>query len=276
MWYHSIMLLEGFVSQFNIKVAMLRRYTTGSLTAPKALSTLLGSTFQPSSGSWDETDVFNRAPSVISYNKETDDLVLQENRTWVAGLSDEGGAGSFVAFVMKQLISPVAAQVDQLVQFANETVWGNIQHSEGDRIWGVRKSLFYHDPKVITNFTYDSSINWSDAWDHTEADRVDRAYDYVWASLLYFAIYQASRVQSGLVSEKDALGYLEKAGETVNFGLGNNTSGDPNTLYSDLGLMGESVWGSLLEQLRLEHLSTLADQLGIDIPYSPNNVGKQG
>ena len=40
------------------------------------------------------SDPFQRAPSVISYDRELNKQVTDEARAWIAGLSDEGGAGS--------------------------------------------------------------------------------------------------------------------------------------------------------------------------------------
>ena len=49
----------------------------------------------------DSSDPFRRAPSVITYDRETNQQVLQDSRVWVAGLSDEGGAGAWLAAIMK-------------------------------------------------------------------------------------------------------------------------------------------------------------------------------
>ncbi|KAE8168637.1 hypothetical protein BDV40DRAFT_307297 [Aspergillus tamarii] len=207
----------------------------------------------------DDSDPFNRAPSILSYNKETDDFIIQENRTWIAGLSDEGGAGSFVAFAMKQVISPDPGQIRQLEQFVNQTVWGFLQHSEGEEIYGVAKSLFFYAPNAMSNFSYDSSISWGSAWNKAEADRIDRAYNYVWVSLLYWALYKADRVSPGVLS-MDPIWYLQQAAATVDFALGTDEATQkPNTLYSDLGLMGESIWGDLLDDLRHEDMQEQAD-----------------
>ncbi|KAE8328079.1 hypothetical protein BDV39DRAFT_204480 [Aspergillus sergii] len=206
----------------------------------------------------DASDPFKRAPSIMSFNNETDDLVLQEGRAWIPGLSDEGGAGSFVLMAMKQTMNPVTAEINQLEEFVEKTVWGGLQYSTGDNTNGVKKSLFYYDPETMVNFTYDPFINWQGTWNQTAATHTNRTYDYVWVSLLYWALYKASRVQPGIITRKDPTWYLQKAGETVNFAFRNNTSGLPNTLYTDLGLMGESVWESLLGDLRFEDMGGLA------------------
>ena len=51
------------------------------------------------------SDPFKRSPSVITYDRETDRLVDQDNRVWVAGLGDEGGSGSWVAAAMESSLT---------------------------------------------------------------------------------------------------------------------------------------------------------------------------
>ncbi|HEU5366020.1 MAG TPA: DUF5695 domain-containing protein, partial [Hanamia sp.] len=92
-----------------------------------------------------DDDPFHRSPSVISYDDEKKAQVTQDNRAWIAGLSDEGGAGSWLAATMKQLVEPDKAQVDKLQRFIDTTVWGHLQYSEGIHKYGVRKSLFYYE-----------------------------------------------------------------------------------------------------------------------------------
>ncbi|HEU5403378.1 MAG TPA: DUF5695 domain-containing protein, partial [Terriglobales bacterium] len=73
----------------------------------------------------DTSDPFHRAPSVISYDRELNKMVTQDSRVWIAGLSDEGGAGSWLAFAMKEFGQPNKAEVDKLQQFIDGVVWGH-------------------------------------------------------------------------------------------------------------------------------------------------------
>ncbi len=41
------------------------------------------------------SDPFGRAPSVMTYDYQAKQIVTQDDRVWIAGLSDEAGAGSF-------------------------------------------------------------------------------------------------------------------------------------------------------------------------------------
>ena len=83
--------------------------------------------------SWfdDPTDPFGRSPSVISYDREVDAVVRNDPRAWIPGLSDEAGAGSWLAATVKQFAQPNAAEVAKLERFVNETLWGSIQNADG-------------------------------------------------------------------------------------------------------------------------------------------------
>ena len=100
----------------------------------------------------DETDPFKRAPSVMTYDRANNRIVTQDTRVWVAGLSDEGGVGAWLAAIMKAYGQPKKEEVDKLAQFVDKVVWGRLQYSEGERMYGVKKSLFFYDPKVLPDY----------------------------------------------------------------------------------------------------------------------------
>jgi hypothetical protein len=77
------------------------------------------------------SDPFARSPSVISYDREVNAVVKDEARAWIAGLSDEAGAGSWLAATVKQYAQPNAAEVAKLETFVNKTLWGSIQNTDG-------------------------------------------------------------------------------------------------------------------------------------------------
>ena len=83
--------------------------------------------------SWfdDAADPFRRAPSVISYDRSVDAAVLNDPRAWIPGLSDEAGAGSWLAATVKQFVQPNAAEVEKMETFVNETLWGSVQNFNG-------------------------------------------------------------------------------------------------------------------------------------------------
>ena len=168
------------------------------------------------------SDPFGRAPSVITFDRETNSYVLQDNRTWIAGLSDEGGAGSFLAAGMKQSVQPNATEVAKLEDMVHQVVWGRLQvnaNSTGPNsnlTYAVRKSLFYYQPDLVPGYHYDDYFNWTSwaSWNLTEAYAVDRTYDYVHVSALYWGLYRAGRTNPGILQQQDAEWYLMQAYHT--------------------------------------------------------------
>ena len=67
----------------------------------------------------DTSDPFHRAPSPLSYDHSVNEFVLQDDRSWIAGLCDEGGAGSFVAASMKQSTWPNTNEVALMETFTH-------------------------------------------------------------------------------------------------------------------------------------------------------------
>ena len=83
----------------------------------------------------------------MTYDREANHIVTQDSRVWISGLSDEGGAGSWLAFAMKEYVEPQPEEVAKLEQFVDGVVWGGIQFKDGPKKYGVRKSLFYYQPE---------------------------------------------------------------------------------------------------------------------------------
>ncbi|KAB8621910.1 hypothetical protein FH972_026019 [Carpinus fangiana] len=206
----------------------------------------------------DASDPFKRAPSVISYDNEAQDFVLQERRVWIAGLSDDGGASSFLAASMKQAYFPSEKEVQVMESFVNETLWSDLQIPTGDNTYAVRKSLFYHDVNAMPNYPYEN-IDWSgwESWNkETGYDAIDRAYNYVHASAAHWALYRVGRNHPELLTMNNWQWYLDHAWNTVKFCLGSG-----KVQYSDLGLMVETVWGLILDDLIREGWTSQASEL---------------
>ncbi|PSK33460.1 ATP-dependent Clp protease ATP-binding subunit ClpX [Elsinoe australis] len=227
--------------------------------AKDAATTLEGMSNFLTTKQWftDSSDPFNRSPSVLSYDHEVGNFVLQDQRAWIAGISDEGGAGSFLAAGMKQAFSPDPAEVAKMEAFVNETVWGDLQFLSGNKTYGVKKSLFFYEPAALPDYQYSTSINWNtwSAWNRAAAFATDRAYDYVHVSNLYWSLYRAGKSNPDLLTQQTPEWYLRQAHETVMFVYGNNQVG-----YGDVGLMGETIWGYILNSLREEGLTAEADE----------------
>lgn len=105
-------------------------------------------------------DPFHRAPSVMTYDRELNQIVTQDSRVWIAGLSDEGGAGSWLAAVMKEYVEPDQGEVAKLEQFVDGVLWGGIQFKDGPKKYGVRKSVFYCQPDEFPANFYRSDLDW--------------------------------------------------------------------------------------------------------------------
>jgi hypothetical protein len=78
----------------------------------------------------DASDPFGRSPSVISYDREENAIVKDDPRVWIAGLSDEGGAGAFLSAFMKQYLQPNADEIEKLETFANSVITGSLQNDD--------------------------------------------------------------------------------------------------------------------------------------------------
>ena len=75
----------------------------------------------------DPNDPFHRGPSVMSYDREANQIVMQDSRVWIAGLGDEGGGGAWISAIMKQLVRPDKEEIEKLQHFIDEIVWGGLQ-----------------------------------------------------------------------------------------------------------------------------------------------------
>ncbi|KAG5952017.1 hypothetical protein E4U53_001789 [Claviceps sorghi] len=209
--------------------------------------------------SWfdDVHDPFNRTNSIIAYDYEAKAQITQEDRVWIAGVADEAGS-IHEAVYLKSSVHPDAAEVEKLELMANTAIWGNLQETEGETRYGVKRSLFYYDPKALPNFKYLPSTDWSSSWNKTDASAVWRAYDYVHVSAAYWSLYRAERVSPGILKRRSASWYLSQAYRTVMASQASAADGTPITAYADAGLMGETIWTHLLEDLKAENMTAEA------------------
>lgn len=205
----------------------------------------------------DKKDPFKRAPSVITYDYEKKAPVTQEHRAWFAGLSDEAGAASWLAAMMKQYLQPNPAEIEKLKQFVHETLTGKIQLTEGRKKYGVVKSLFYYEPDSMPKGTYDTSINWKtwSAWPKKEADNVGRSYNYPHVAAAHWVMYRLARNYKGLVTEHEWKKYLEDAFQTAIAMV------RLAPYYAQFGQMEGSIFVFILQDLKREGLSYQAMEL---------------
>jgi len=198
-------------------------------------------------------DRFSRSPSIMGYDRERSAVVVQDKRVWIAGLSDEGGAGSWLAAIMKQLDNPDPHEIAKFERFHVEVIEKRLQVPDGPDAMGVRKSLFYYDPAHRAD--YDPAIDWTtwSSWTSEQANSVVRSFNYVHVAAAQWVLYRLARNRVGLAKAHDWRWYLTRAAQT--------TLAMPRLApdYVRFGQMEGDVFVALLHDLRREALTAEAD-----------------
>lgn len=205
----------------------------------------------------DSTDPFHRAPSAITYDREANQRVLQDSRVWIAGLSDEGGAGSWLAAVMKEFVEPDRDELEELQQFVDGVLWGGLQSTEGPHAYGVRKSLFYYQPDQMPSNYYNHALDWTSwtSWNKQASEAVDRSYDYPHVAAAHWVLYRLARNHPGLITNHPWEWYLNHAYET---------SMAMTNYAKDLAVFGQmegSVFVAILDDVKREGMTEQATAL---------------
>lgn len=205
----------------------------------------------------DKNDVFQRSPSIMSYDNSAKQIIQQEQRVWLAGLSDEAGAGSWLAAIMKQLGQPEASEIAKFERFYNEVIDGHLQINKGPNKYGVKKSLFFYDPKSFPDYEYDNDLDWTTwaSWSKEQADSVVRSYNYPHVAAAQWVLYRLARFHQNLVSTHNWQTYLTRASETA------LAMADLAPQYAQFGQMEGSVFVAILEDLYAEGMTEQADKL---------------
>jgi Family of unknown function (DUF5695) len=159
----------------------------------------------------DTSDPFLRAPSVMSYDRQANQIIVQEARVYIAGLSDEAGSGSYTGSCMKQYVQPHRAEIAKLEDFIDQTLFNNSQLASGSSEYTVRMCLFFHDPAAMPDYPYDPSFDWDGSWDKNTCYATIRAYDYVHVTAAYWAIYRVARAYPDIVTHHTWDWYLTQA-----------------------------------------------------------------
>jgi hypothetical protein len=197
----------------------------------------------------DPSDPFHRSPSVMTYDRGNNRIVLQDARAWIAGLGDEGGSGPWLTAAMKEFGQPDENEIAKFEQFVDGVLWGNIQYSDGPRQYGVKKSVFFYDPAALPGFPYDPTINWGSwtSWNKASAEAVNRAYDYPHVTAAYWSLYRLARNYQGLVTHHSWDWYLNQAFQTANYLGTHNNIGNSRD-----GLMDGTIFLMLLDDMKRE------------------------
>jgi hypothetical protein len=204
----------------------------------------------------DPRDPFGRAPAILSFDRDTDRIVTQDTRAWIAGMSDEGGAGSWVAAMLKQLDNPEPAEVAKLERVVDETVWGKLQIPAGARAGGVKRSLFWYDPKTFPDY-YDATADWTTwtSWEKDHTDKIERSYNYPHVAAGHWVLYRLARHRTGLVKTHDWRWYLDRAALTAHAMMRDAP------YYAQFGQMEGEVFLEILLDLQREGLAAQARAL---------------
>ncbi len=204
-------------------------------------------------------DPFGRSPSVMSYDRELNQIVEQDSRAWIAGLGDEGGSGSWLTAAMKLFLQPDAAQVAQFERFVDGVLWGGLQYASGPNKYGVKKSLFFYDPKALPEFGYRKDINWGSwtSWSKKATEDIGRGFNYPHVVAAYWSLYRVARNTPGMTKRHDWQWYLEQAFQTTKFLFSGRVG------YAELGLMEGTVFLRLLKDLQAEGWAAQATELEV-------------
>jgi len=229
----------------------------------------------------DANDPFHRSPSVMTYDREADQIVMQDSRAWIAGLGDEGGGGAWLAAIMKELVQPNKEEVEKMEQFVDKVLWGGLQYKDGPQQYGVRKSLFYYQPDEMPSGYYRSDLDWRSwtSWNKKASEQVDRSFDYPHVAAAYWVLYHLARNHDGLVTSHPWDWYLSHAYETsiamTKFAEGYAVFGQMEgdiflQILTDLKREGWKEQAADLEskmRARTEHWKTEAYPFGSEMPW---------
>lgn len=205
----------------------------------------------------DANDPFHRSPSVMTYDRQANALVTQDPRVWIAGLSDEGGAGSWLAAAMKEFGQPDKDELDKYQQFVDKVLWGGIQYKRDEYRYGVRKSLFYYQPGDVLGSYYKSDIDWGSwtSWNKKQSEAVDRSYNYPHVAAAYWVMYRLARCHQGLVTDHPWQWYLLHAYRT-SIAMAEFAPG-----LAHFGQMEGDIFLEILQDLQREGMTGQADYL---------------
>lgn len=204
----------------------------------------------------DKADPFGRNPAILTYDREAEKVVTQDPRVWISGMSDEGGAGSWVAAISKQLDNPDPAELAKLQRLVDETIQGDLQVADGPHAGAVRKSLFYYDPAAHPGY-YDPTTDWKTwtSWSKKDAGDLGRAYNYPHVAVGHWVLYRVARNHPGMVTAHPWRWYLDHAYQTTTAMMRDAP------YYTQFGLMEGDVFVDILKDLKREGLTAQATEM---------------
>ena len=152
----------------------------------------------------------------MTYDREANQIVMQDSRAWISGLGDEGGGGAWLSAVMKELVQPDKEELGKLQQFIDGVFWGgcnirtvrmNSACARASSSTSLIRCLQATTARILTGTSWTS-------WDKKASEAVDRSYDYPHVAAAYWVLYRLARDHQGLVTNHPWDWYLNHAYET--------------------------------------------------------------
>jgi hypothetical protein len=210
-----------------------------------------------------EPEPFARTYSFMDYNAASESVIIQEARAFIAGLSDEAGAGTSLGFAVHSALGPSVLGVAELATYVNRTLIGTKPDGSGQLVslqddqCNTRASMFYSGAKFPYNYTV------APCWDEPRSETTWRSYNYVHPATLLLSLYRVARDSEGMVAATQALAstsngqldglntwqsYLSRSACTM-FAMWNNSGPDG---YCQFGLMVGDYFAPLIDALAQE------------------------
>ncbi len=189
----------------------------------------------------------------MTYDRETNQIVTQDSRAWIAGLGDEGGAGSWLAAMMKEFGQPNKAELDKISAVRRRRALGRpavqrrtaaIRRAEEPLLLSTRSNA----RQATIAATSIGAAGPAGTRRHSES--VDRSYNYPHVAALYWVMYRLARNHEGLVTNHPWDWYLTHAYQTV--GGHDQVAAD----YARFGQMEGDIFLQILDDLKREGMTT--------------------
>ena len=213
----------------------------------------------------DASDPFHRAPSFMSYDRELNQIVLQDSRAWIAGLSDEGGAGSWLAVAMKQLVQPNRRRSKSCNNSWMAWLMGACSSRMALMPTVCARAFSTISPTRCRLAIYRSDFDWKTwtSWSKQASEAVDRSFNYPHVAAAYWVLYRLARNNEGLVTNHPWDWYLKRAYETslamTNFAA----------TLAEFGQMEGDIFVQILADLKNEGMTAEAANLEEKMRHRP-------
>ena len=205
----------------------------------------------------DPNDPFGRSQSIMPYHWQLGQMILQDDRSFVVGLSDESGAGPGLGFAIKNLYAPDPDQVHLVDLYVNNTLFGSKGPNEQVpfetriqwRDYSIIASAFWYPG--MPNYHYTVQYG----WDQNRSNTTWRSYNYVHPSAIYYSLYRIARDNANIQTIHPWSWYLTQAYQTY-LAMQQFAS-----YYSQFGLMVGSVFLRILDALKIEGYTNEFEQM---------------